>query len=92
MVPTPPRGERDCGRNASSEEGPAIPSVISNMETEKGKGIVRPSDPLIDGEGSSGINKDEATNEGTRRTGKCVPKSKIVPKLQIKSERVREDI
>ena len=62
MVPTPPHGERDRGTNAYSEEGLAIPSIISDMETEKGKGIVRPSDLLRYGEGSSGINKEDATN------------------------------
>ena len=69
MDPYPPRGERDRGKNASSEEGPANPSVISGMETEKGKGIVSPSNTLKDGEGSGGINKEETTNQGTRRTG-----------------------
>ena len=84
MVPTPPRGERDRGRNAPLEEGSVIPTLISDIETKKGKGIVRPSDPLIDGEGSSGLKKEEASNQEMRRIGKCVPKSKIVPKLQIR--------
>ena len=92
MVPAPPRGERDHGKNAPSEEGSVIPTLISDMETKKGKGIVRPSDPLIDGEGSSGLKKEEAANQETRRTEQCVLKSKTVPKLQIKLERVREDI
>ena len=92
MVPAPPRGERDRGRNASTEEGPVIPFVISRMEIEKGKGIVSPSDMLKDGEGSSGVTKEETNNQGTRRTRKCVPKSKMVLKLQMKSERVKEDI
>ena len=81
MVHSPPHGERDRGRNASSEEGPANPSVISRMETKKGKGIVSPSDTLKYGEGSGGINKEETANQGTRRIWKCVLKSKTVPKL-----------
>ena len=92
MVPSPLCGEKDRGSNVSSEEGSVIPSLISDMETEKGKGLVRPYDLLIYGEGSSGLKKDEATKQETIRTGQCVPKSKTVPKLQIKSERIREYI
>ena len=84
MVPTPPRGERDRGRNATSEEGSAIPTLISDVGIEKGKGIVRPSNLNKYGEGSSGIKKEEPTNQETRRTEQCVLKSKTVPKLQIK--------
>ena len=68
MVPSPPRGERDNGRNSPLEEGSQIPTLISDMEIEKGKGIVIPYDPIRDGEGSSGIKKEEATNQETRRT------------------------
>ena len=59
MVHPPLHGERDHGRNAPSEEGSVIPTMISDMETKKGKGLVRQSDSLIDGEGSSGLKKEE---------------------------------
>ena len=62
MVPALPLGERDHGRNAPSKEGSTIPTLILNMGIKKGKGIVRPSDSLIDGEGSSGLKKEEAAN------------------------------
>ena len=58
MVPAPPRGERERGRNATVEEG----TVILGMETEKGKGIINPSNLPRDGEGSSGISKEETNN------------------------------
>ena len=57
MVPAPPCGERDRGRSAPSEDGSAIPTLISDMETEKGKGLESAPDLLIDGEGSSGLKK-----------------------------------
>ena len=88
MVPTPSLSERDRGRNAITEEG----TVILGMETKKGTGTINPSNSPKDREGSSGISKEETNNQGTRRTGQCVPKSKTVPKLHIKSEIVREDI
>ena len=46
MVLAPLHGERDRGRNAPSEEGSTIPTLISDMGIEKGKGIVRPSDQM----------------------------------------------
>ena len=68
MVPTPPHGERDHGRNAPSEEGSAIPTLISDMETEKGKALVGAFDSLIDGEGFSGLKKEQTAKQETRRT------------------------
>ena len=55
MVIAPPRWETDYGRNATTEEG----TVILGMETEKGKGIINPSNSFRYGEGSSGISKEE---------------------------------
>ena len=77
MVPTPPRGERDRGRNEIVEEG----TIILGKENEKGKGIINASTMPKDGEGSSGIRKEETNNQGIRRTRQCVPKSKTMPKL-----------
>ena len=88
MVPAPPWGERDRGRNETVEEG----TIILGKENEKGKGIINASTMPRDGEGSSGISKEETNNQGIRRIGQCVSKSKMMPKLQIKYERVREDI
>ena len=88
MVPAPPRGERDHGRNETVEED----SVILGKENEKGKGIINASIMPRDGEGCSGTRNEEKNNQGIRRTRQCVPKSKTVPKLQIKSERVRDNI
>ena len=88
MVYAPPWGERDRGRNEIVEED----FVISGKENEKGKGIINASIMPRDGEGCSGTRNEETNNQGIRRTRQCVPKSKTVPKLQIKSERVREDI
>ena len=64
MVPTPPWGERNCGRNKIAEEGP----VILGKENEKGKGIINAYTMPKDGEGSSGISKEKNNNQGIRRT------------------------
>ena len=88
MVPAPPRGERDRGRNETVEAD----SVILGKENDKRKGVINAHITPKDGEGCNGTRKEETNNQGTRRTGQCVPKSKTVPRLQIKSERVREDI
>ena len=85
MVLAPPRGEKDCGRNETIE----VEYVILGKENEKGKGVINAPITPRDGEGYSGIRKEETNNQGTRRTGQCVLKSKTVPRLQIKSERVR---
>ena len=88
IVHAPPQGERDRGRNETIE----AESVILGKENKKGKGVI--NDPIMprDGDGCSGIIKEETNNQGIIRTGQCVLKSKTVPKLQIKSKRVREDI
>ena len=88
MVPTPPRGKRDRERNETVEAD----SVILGKENEKGKGVINAPIMPRDGEGCSGIKKEETNNQGTRRIAQCVLKSKTVTRLQIKSERVREDI
>ena len=84
MVPAPPRGGRDLRRNAPSEDGSAVPILRSNMEIKKGKGLASFPKPHKEGEGTSGIKKDEMMKLETRRIGQCVPKSKTVPKLQFK--------
>ena len=87
MVPAPPQGERDRGRNETVEEE----YVKLGKENEKGKGVINAPITPRDGEGCSGIRKEETNNQGMKRTGQCVSKSKTVPKMQIKYERVRED-
>ena len=77
MVPAPPRGERDHVRNEIVEEG----TVFLGTENEKGKGIINASTMHRYGEGSSGISKEETNNQGIRRIGQFIPKSKTVPKL-----------
>ena len=67
-------------------------SPFLGKENDKGKGVINAQIFPKDGEGCSGTRKEETNNQGTRRTGQCVPKSKMVPRLHIKSERVREDI
>ena len=53
------------------------------MEIEKGKDKFQEFDthPRKDGEGTSGTNKETTTKGETRKAGKFVPKSNIVPKL-----------
>ena len=69
-------------------DGAAMPPIqSSSMETEIDKG----KRPIYDtqlgkaGEGTSGTNKEMSAKEVNRRMGQCVPKSKTVPKVQIKS-------
>ena len=64
------------------------------MEIEKDKGKLQSSDTHLrkDGERTSGTNKETMMKGEKRKAGKCLPKSKTVPKLQIKSDRIREDI
>ena len=88
MVPAPPQGERDRGRSEVLE----AETIILGSENDKGKAVINAQTTAKDGEGSSGTRKEEATNQGTRRTRQCVLKSKTIPCLQIKSERVREEI
>ena len=63
---------------------------IATMGSDKDKGKIVFSSK--DGEGCSGTRKEEVSNQGTRRMGQCVPKSNTVPRLQIKSDKVREEI
>ena len=77
MVPAPPRGERDRGRNETIEEG----TVILGKENENGKGVINASIMPRDGEGCSGIRKEETNNQGIRRIGQCVLKSKTANQI-----------
>ena len=79
------------GEAAVGEEIPPLPQIRTE---DKGKataeGVTHPNG--TGGEGTSGL-KDEAGKEGTaRKPGQCYPKSKVVPKLQIKSTRFRENV
>ena len=71
--------------------GETPPILSSDMEIEKGKEKLQASDihPGKGGEGTSGSNKEGSAKGETRNSGKCVPKSKTMPKLQINSKRVR---
>ena len=77
MVPAPPRGKRDRGRNETVEADP----VILGKENEKGKGAINAPITPRDGEGCSRIRKEETNNQGTRRTGQCVLKSKTADQI-----------
>ena len=48
--------------------GSVIPTLISDMEIEKGKGLMREYDLLIDAKCSSGIKKEEMMKRETKRT------------------------
>ena len=80
MVPAPPWGERDHGRNEKVE----AEEMFLGKENGKGKGVINAQTLPKDGEGCNVTRKEEANNQGTRRTGQCIPKSKTVPRLQIK--------
>ena len=69
-----------------------IQSVDMEFEKEKGKSLISDSQLGEPGEGTSGTIKESSTKEGNIRNGQCLPKSKTIPKLQIKSTRIREDI
>ena len=77
-----------------ADEGSLTPVQSMDMEFEKDKGKRPISDSQSgkSGEGTSGTTKEILTKEGNRRTGQCLPKSKTIPKLQIKSTRIKEDI
>ena len=62
------------------------------IEKDKGKRKVPDTHPGKDGEGTSGSSKETMTKGENRRAGKCFPKLKTIPKLQIKSDQIREDI
>ena len=88
MVLAPTQGERDRGRTETVE----AESTFLGKENDKGKGVINAHISPKDGEGCSGTRKEEKNNQGTRRTGQCVLKSKTILRLKIKSEKVREDI
>ena len=49
MVPTPPRGGRDLGRNVPLEDGSVVPILSLDMEVQKGKGLVScPESHMLD--------------------------------------------
>ena len=64
------------------------------MEVEKEKGKRPISDSQLGelGEGPSGTIKEILEKEGNRRNGQCLLKSNTIPKLEIKSTRIRADI
>ena len=76
------------------DRGTLTPGQSVDMEINKDKG----KSPIFDsqlgksGECISGTVKEILEKEGNRRMGQCLPKSKTIPKLQIKSTRIREDI
>ena len=59
-----------------------IQSVDMEVEKDKGKRPICDSQVEKSGEGTSGTIKEILTKEGNQRTGKCLPKSKTIPKLQ----------
>ena len=77
-----------------ADGGTLTPVQSTNMEIEKDKGKI----PIFDSqlgkveEGTRKNIKEGLEKEGNRRMGQCLPKSKTIPKLQIKSTRIREDI
>ena len=80
MVAAPPRGGRDRGRPEALE----AETTTLGSEKDKGKAVFNAQTTAKDGEECSGTRKEEATNQGTRRIGQCIPKSKTMTKLQIK--------
>ena len=88
MVPTPPREERD----RRSPEDVEVKTTTMGSDKDKGKTILNAQTNAKVGEGCNRTRKEENLNQGTRRMGQCVPKSNSVPQLQIKSDRVREEI
>ena len=75
MVHAPPRGERDRGRPEAVE----VETTTLGSEKDKGKAVFNAQTIAKDGEGCSGTRKEEATNQGTRRTRQCIQKSKTIP-------------
>ena len=76
-------------------DGGEKPHILSSdMEIEKGKEKLQESDIHTGkrGEGTSGTNKEGSAKGETRKSRKCFPKSKRVPKLYINLEWVREEI
>ena len=77
-----------------TDGGKVPPFQSSKMEIEKGKEKLQAPDlhSRKGGEGMSGTIKEGIEKGEYRKPGHCVPKSKIMSKLQISSERVMEDI
>ena len=69
MVPAPPWGERDHGRNETVEAEP----YFLGKENDKGKGVINAPISPKDGEGCSGTRKEETNNHDKRRKGQFVP-------------------
>ena len=88
MVPTPPQEERDH----RSPEYVKVNTSTTGSDKDKGKIVTNAQTNANAREGCSGTRKEEILNQGTRRMGQCVPKSNTVPRLQIKSDRIREEI
>ena len=82
------RGERDRG----SPEDVEVETTTMGSDKDKEKVVFNAQTNVKDGEGCSGTRKEEVINQGTRRMGQCIPKSNTVPRIQIKSDRVREEI
>ena len=66
--------------------------TIAEYEKDKGKAVLNDQATVRDGQGCSGTRKEEATNHDARRIEQCVLKSKMIPRLQITSDRFREEI
>ena len=77
MVLAPPREERDRG----SLEDAEVKTSTMGLDRDKGKIVFNTQTNAKVGEGCSGTRKEENLNQGTRRTGQCVPKSNMVPRL-----------
>ena len=77
-----------------ADGGTLTPVQREDMEIEKDKGKRPISDSQLgkSGEDTSGTVIEIFAKEGNQRMGQCLPKSKTIPKLQIKSTGIREDI
>ena len=75
MVPAPPQGERDRGSPKDVE----VETTTVGPDKDKGKALFNAHTNAKDAEGCSGTRKEEVINQGTRRTGQCVPKSNTIP-------------
>ena len=70
-------GGRDCGSPKYVE----VETATMGLDKDKGKAVFNAQTNAKDGEGCSGTRKEEVINQGTRRTGQCVPKSNTIPRL-----------
>ena len=69
-----------------------VQSADMEIEKDKGKRPISDSQLRKSGEDTRGIVKESFEKEGNKRMGQCLTKSKTIPKLQIKSTRIREYI